>query len=138
LERTGQNVPGVTGNPSRPDLIDFRNLLLYEIKSRLDFSDGVKELDQYLRILNVHNMADNRPLWRAGSIFYYIPPSVIFAPPIGLVNVDPPKGGVITYEVDDQLNKILVVVTASSINSLIAADLLAQLSAGSLARAYGF
>ena len=126
----GDKVPFV--GRLRPDLIDFANKQIYEIKTVLGFSEGQVQLTGYLLILNWADQDKSRP-WTRGTIANYRPPPSI---PLGtgaFALVSPSVKGVITYDVVDLkvVAAALVAVAVMSMN-LQGAQLGAQFATASL------
>lgn len=105
----------------KPDLIDYGNKQLYEIKTERDFDKGRKELDQYLATMNKVNAT-----WDSGSI--YIPAPILPVPGYGTVRVRGPRQGVITYE-ESNFNRLIEVETTIKILTLLIAEYISLLSA---------
>ena len=129
--------PGVPGyNGLYPDLADFAESQLYEIKPTHLFSTGQAELSEYLDIINgVYEMP---AFWTAGDQF--IPPPVIVTELADIAFVYPAIDGVITYKLVDTSTLIGVLAytyTIGLITQMIIAqtvELAGQVAVASLAR----
>jgi hypothetical protein len=123
-----------TGDPDaidRPDLIDTAEHSIFEIKTVTGQAAGEGQLDQYLITLNQNDPHHN--IWTPGTSAQYTPPSELVLSNGDDVTVNPPEGGVITYEIQHNDDNGLYVVAAAGVVALaFAADAFGSLLADAL------
>ena len=119
----------------RPDLIDFVNKQIYEIKPITQIAEGQFQLTGYILILNWADPDKSRP-WTRGTAANYRPPSTI---PLGLgamALVSPPVLGVIAYDVYD-LKVVIATLAAIAVASMTAQMSEISLDIGVASMAFG-
>lgn len=113
IARQRMGLPGlsmVLGGLKRPDLIDFEQHELYEIKTKGEAAEGASKLLLYLTIFK---SLDGRKSWKGGMSFK--PTSVIPISSTELAIVVPPAAGLILYDVYDfELNMRTVQLAANA------------------------
>jgi RHS repeat-associated protein len=105
----------------RPDLIDFLNKQIYEIKPVTQIAEGEFQLTGYILILNWADPDKSRP-WTRGTAANYTPPRTI---PVGygaMALVTPPVLGLIVYDVYD------LKVAIAALAAIAVASMTAQMS----------
>jgi RHS repeat-associated protein len=128
-------IPGISIPDSFPDLVDFDDHFVMEIKSIKDFQIGLGKLTGYLTLFNSYSSmlafwnsgSFATPTWHAGdgSQFTPFPLAPCGAAGTCIVLVLPPKSGVITY-VDIDLRATVVTLAAMSVVGMIAFALLSE------------
>jgi len=110
--------------PLLPDLTDWENHEIYEIKPLLEYPVGLLQLAGYLAVFNYFDK-DNH--WGPGNKYNYMPPTRIELGLGAYALVNAPDAGVITYDVVDwparALVTIGVIATADVWTGVLAATL---------------
>jgi RHS repeat-associated protein len=106
---------GISDNRKAPDLVDFGTYELYEIKPSSRYSEGVRQVIEYLPILNAWEYPDNN-FWKPGRS--YAPPSMIISSRAKVYSVDPPRQGVITYTEQVDLKGLAAAALYISLQSM--------------------
>lgn len=96
LDELARKTVGVKGNNKRPNLVDFDQHVLYEIKPENQLFEGRKQLDNYIKLVNLQ-LEPQDPQWSGGTGANYIPPRAILVPPAKVIQVDAPVNGLILY-----------------------------------------
>ncbi len=119
-------------NALRPDLADYDQRDIYEIKPKHLLGKGLLEVWGYQAILNTARGQTHH--WNLGSD--YIPPGVVALTSREIAIVHPPINGVITYEVVNWTNNSNYFDASSAVTT--AAMLTALIALAALVARYGW
>lgn len=82
-------------NNERPDLIDYGQSVVYEIKPRTEVEEGREQIGRYIGILST---IEGSGIWSTGTAQIYTPPREITVAPSITAVIDPPDDyGIIAY-----------------------------------------
>jgi RHS repeat-associated protein len=106
IKRILREADGITYNGiyhrARPDLINYTEHGIYEIKSNSKRAEGYLELIEYLAVLNL--APGSKPAWNDGSLYVYTPIFIPFPQYNKVAVVEPSIFGVVVYHLKDLRN----------------------------------
>ena len=125
---------GTGGASVRPDLVDICGRYVYEIKTVLEFTGGIVQVEGYVDTMNQLDPSAKTNPWRIGGP--YVPPSVVPLEGGSFAIVEPPDYGVIAYQVVDM--RAILFAAGAAIASDVGARLVANASSALSMASLGF